>query len=121
MHSFNKLASDGESQATAPDSTMHISFQAHKAFKDGLLFVRRHSETPINHFDPHFALLWLFNGGDENRCLRRRVAQGIGNKVAENLLQTYLVRPHLDRRRNMNLDLALLLVCVASFYFRKHA
>ena len=95
MHGFNKLEGDGQSKSTAVIRAMHIAFQADEAFKYGLLFSGWNSPTVINHLDAQHALLLLFHRADSNRSLSRRVTQGIGKQVAENLFQASLVGSHL--------------------------
>src|SRR5579859_4881703 len=110
MHSFHELTADSQAEATTASVTMHIAFQADEALKNCLLFIGRNAITLIGDFDAYHGWLDLFEcSGNADGGAMGRVAQSIGNQIAENLLQTGIIGPDGNGFGDINGNLALLL------------
>src|SRR2546428_5293248 len=46
-HGLYQLLADVEAQACTPHGAVHVAFQAHKAFEEVLLLIRRHAQAIV--------------------------------------------------------------------------
>src|SRR6266849_2216107 len=107
FHGFNKLPRDEQAQAASPGYPEPIALQPDKLFKNDFMFVRRYARTPVNYIHAHHSL--FLPGGYANGCLLWRVAQRVGNKIAQYLLQARLICQDHEISGDVYLNLPLLL------------
>src|SRR5713101_258976 len=107
FHSFNKLPRDEQAQAGSPGYPQPIALQPDKLFKNNFMFVLRYARATVNYVHAHHIL--FLPGGYANGCLIWGVAQRVGNKVAQYLLQARLICQDHDISGDIYLNLPLLL------------
>ncbi len=88
---------------------MHVAFQAHEPLENSLLLIGRHAISLIDYADAHLLLQIVKCGSDAQGRARRRVAQGVGDQVAQNLFQACFVGPDADLFVDIQFCLALFL------------
>src|SRR5438128_468806 len=88
-HSLYQLLADVEAQARTSHGAVHVAFQAHKAFEEVLLLIRRHTQTMITDADDDLPILHLTGNGHWGPL--RRVFACIADQVEQHLAQADII------------------------------